>query len=323
MNTESPDVPPADRDLSVDQGAGSALCLRKITMVYRRGRSERIALDTLDLDVNRGEWIALLGPNGSGKSTLLGVASGRLRPTSGTCHVLGRPLARLERRNIGVVFQASALDPRLTVQENLSDLARLQGLDRREAEVRIHEALSRSGLADRAGDRVASLSGGLARRADLARAMLHRPRLLLLDEPITGLDPLARETCMDHLAEVHAAGDRAIIMSTHLVEEAARAQRVIMLHEGRCVADGTPEALCGEIGSRVLRIFEADFELPTDEGWTKRGRAWTRPVSGPTDPIVEDLLSQGIELSVMKPTLADVFAHRSGSVLALGEASTT
>lgn len=309
MNVQSPDVTPRD------QAAGTALHIRQLKQVYGRGKRRRIALDTLDLNVNQGEWLALLGPNGSGKSTLLNIASGQLQPTSGHCEVLGQPLENLDRGAIGVVFQATALDPRLTVHENLSDLAQLQGLDRNEAHKKIREALSRAGLSERARDRVASLSGGLARRADLARAMLHEPGLLLLDEPTTGLDPMAREACLDHLSEVHQSGNRAIIMSTHLVEEAARAQRVIMLDEGRCVADGSPEALCNEIGARVLRIYEADFEPPSDEGWTRQGRTWTSPVSGPTDPIVEDLLSQGIELSVMKPTLADVFTQKSGRVL--------
>ena len=256
----------------------------------------------MDLDINRGEWVALLGPNGSGKSTLLNVASGQLQPTSGTCAVLGEPVETLDRGAIGVVFQVTALDPRLTIEENLLDLARLQGLKRQDAMDRISEALKRSGLKERAHDRVAALSGGLARRADLARAMIHEPGLLLLDEPTTGLDPLARQSCLDHLAKVNCSDERAIIMSTHLVEEAAQAQRVIMLDEGRCVADGSPESLCQQIGARILRIYETDFEPPSDEGWSKQGDAWTCPVSGHGDPIVEDLLSQGIELSVLRPT---------------------
>jgi len=299
---------------------GTALSLDKLTKIFGHGKRSRAALDELDLKINRGEWIGLLGPNGSGKSTFLNIISGQLAATSGRCEVLGKPVENLDRSSIGVAFQTTALDPRLTIRENLLDLARLQGMSHEDSVAGLTEALARTELTERADDRVATLSGGLARRADLARAMLHHPDLILLDEPTGGLDPIARQRCLDHLAEVHQTQNRTIIMSTHLVEEAARSERVIMLHEGRCVADGAPEALCREIGDWILRIYETDFEPPSDEGWTRQGNAWTCPVSGSDDPVVEDLLSQHIELSVLKPTLADVFVRKSGQSLGHPEA---
>ena len=308
--TSTSDIPAASI-----QADDLALKTSKLTKVHGRGRDKRIALHELDLEMHRGEWIALLGPNGSGKSTLLNIISGQMPPTDGQCTVLGQPVENLDRGAIGVAFQATALDPRLSIRDNLLDLARLQGLDHKEAIVAISEALDRAELGDRLHDRVGTLSGGLARRVDLARALLHQPQLLLLDEPTTGLDPIARQACLDHLADVHRGDHRSIIMSTHLIEEAMRAERVIMLHDGHCVADGSPESLCNEIGDWILRIYETDFEPPTDEGWTRQANAWTCPVTGSHDPLVEDLLSQNIELSVLKPTLADVFNRKSGQSL--------
>ena len=274
----------------------------------------RQALAGLTLEIPRGRWVALLGPNGSGKSTLLRVASGQQRPDSGDCHVLDQPVSNVNRQQLGVIFQSTALDPRLSVRENLHDLARLQGLDPGTARQRIEVELTGLGIQDRANDRVATLSGGLARRADLARALLHHPDLLLLDEPTTGLDPLAREAVLNRLAEAHRQG-RSIIMSTHLVEEAARAQRVIMLHEGTCVADGAPEDLCHELGPRMVRVSQEGFTPDQPEGWVQRGGTWTRTLSSGPDPVLENLLAAGIDLAVTRPTLADVFAQRSGSVL--------
>tara|TARA_Y100000589_G_scaffold332175_1_gene389976 strand:+ start:3590 stop:4465 length:876 start_codon:yes stop_codon:yes gene_type:complete len=281
-------------------------------MEYKSGSNNRRALDHLDLSIPSGEWVALLGPNGSGKSTLLSIASGRTIPTSGDCQVMGRQLVDLQRQLIGVVFQTTALDPRLTVMENLIDLGRLQGIGRHEIHDLVKQALGDGGLLERADDRVSTLSGGLARRVDLVRAMLHGPPLLLLDEPTTGLDPIAREQYMEHLSRIHLRGRTTIIMSTHLVQEAERAGRVIMLNEGKCIADDAPSDLCEMIGRRILKVYQADFDPPEGEGWRRVDNAWTLPVIGHADPVVEDLLEQGVELALMKPTLSDVFSRVSG-----------
>ncbi|MCH2153016.1 MAG: ABC transporter ATP-binding protein [Phycisphaerales bacterium] len=288
---------------------------RDLVVVYRHRGHQRLAIDQLSLDIEANEWIALLGPNGSGKSTLLKVASGQLAPQSGECLVLGDSVSSLDRRRIGVVFQTPALDPRLSIQENLIDLARLQGLDHSTAATRIRIELERLELLDRCDDRVSSLSGGLIRRVDIARAMIHEPDLLLLDEPTTGLDPVARKSCLSRLQTAHTEQGTTLIMSTHLVDEAERAQRVIMLHEGHCVADGTPRELCDAIGQRLIRISHPEFKPEDASGWEFHQGTWTRPVAADADPILESLLSKGIDLTVARPTLADVFERHSGSGL--------
>ena len=289
-----------------------AVQARSICKEYKSGSSTRQALDHVDITIPMGEWIALLGPNGSGKSTLLSIASGQAIPTSGDFKVMGKQVPDLQRQLIGVVFQATALDPRLTIMENLIDLGRLQGIRKHEIHDRVKQALENSGLMERAHDRVSTLSGGLARRADLVRAMLHEPALLLLDEPTTGLDPIARQQYMEHLSRIHSNGSTTIIMSTHLVQEAEQAGRVLMLNNGKCIADDSPSHLCEKIGKRILKVYQDDFDPQEGEGWRRIDNAWTLPVIGHADPVVEDLLEQGVELALMKPTLSDVFCRVSG-----------
>ncbi len=292
-----------------------AVQARSISKEYKLPSGNRLALDGVDITIPMGEWVALLGPNGSGKSTLLGIASGQTIPTDGDFEIMGKPLQDLQRQLIGVVFQATALDPRLTIMENLVDLGRLQGIAKHLIRDRVREDLEKNGLLERADDRVSTLSGGLARRADLVRAMLHDPSLLLLDEPTTGLDPIARQEYMEHLSAIHSTGRTTIIMSTHLVQEAERSGRVIMLNSGKCIADDSPSNLCKQVGHRILKIYQDDFDPPEGEGWRRIDSAWTLPVVGHADPVVEDLLEQGVELALMKPTLSDVFSRLSGSDL--------
>ena len=301
-----------------EQPAGmhaDALETRDLVVAYRHQGNQRLALDQLSITVPAGEWVALLGPNGSGKSTLLKVASGQLTPTSGDCLILGNPVSSLCRDQIGVVFQDPALDPRLSIHENLLDLARLQGLGAATAASRIAMELERLELSDRAEDRVSSLSGGLVRRVDIARSMIHQPRLLLLDEATVGLDPIARKTCLTRLEAEHADHGISLIMSTHLVDEAERAERVIMLHDGHCVADGTPQELCHALGQRLVRIAHPEFTPADPTGWECHQGTWTRPVAEDSDPVLEDLLSRGIDLTVARPSLADVFERHSGTTL--------
>ncbi len=268
-----------------DQGAGgnAGLRLRGLRFAYRpRGRApRRAALDGCDLDVAPGSRVALLGPNGSGKSTLIKIICGLLPPDAGTVEACGHTRASEIRACLSVVFQFIALDRHLTVYENLRDQAALYGIPRREVAARIAGALDGARLGDRRNDLVKTLSRGLARRADLARALLHRPSMLLLDEPTSGLDPGARAAFLDG---VLAGGERSpsiILMSTHLTDEADRCDRVIMLHEGRVVADGTPRDLRpGPEGSPLITLASA-AALPDMEGirWdrgaggTLRGRA--------------------------------------------------
>ena len=242
----------------------SALALRDLAHAY----GGTPALRGVTLDVAPGERVGLLGVNGSGKTTLLRAVSTLLVPDAGTVTVGGADARRdpdAVRRRIGVVFQSPALDGALTVRESLELQAALVGL-RGEARRRIDDLIGRLDLADRAGDRVATLSGGLARRTDLARGLLHRPALVLLDEPTGGLDPLARTALWDTLDALRRddsgggpqAGGSAQLVATHLMDEAERCDRVAVLDDGRLVAVGTPTALKAALGRDALWLDTDD-----------------------------------------------------------------
>ncbi len=215
---------------------------------------DRLALDGVSFGVAEGELFALLGPNGGGKTTLFKLLSTLLPPSSGTFRVGGlspaRDLRGLRRR-LGVVFQSPSLDRKLTVLENLLVHGAVLGLGGAPLRARAGELLARMEVADRAGDRVETLSGGLARRVEIAKALLHAPKVLLLDEPSTGLDPLARRSLRALLREL-AGGGTTVLLTTHLFDEAEEAGRIGLLDRGRLVALGTPADLKREVGGEVL-----------------------------------------------------------------------
>ena len=225
-------------------------------LTHRYG--ERAALDGVAFSVRAGEVFGLVGPNGGGKTTLFKILSTALVPTSGTARVAGIDVRDgAVRRKIGVVFQAPSLDGKLTVAENLLHHGHLYGLSGGGLRQRIGEELTRFGLADRAGDRVEKLSGGLQRRVELAKSLLHRPEVLLLDEPSTGLDPGARRDLWDALRGLKGV---TVLLTTHLLEEAERCDRLAILHKGRVVALGEPLALRAEIGGDVVTVRSRDAE---------------------------------------------------------------
>ncbi|MFN8177200.1 MAG: ABC transporter ATP-binding protein [bacterium] len=285
---------------------------------------ERAALDALELTAPRGELVALLGPNGSGKSTLFRILATLLRPTSGSARVDGRDvLAEPDavRRSLGVAFQAESLDGKLSVRENLVHQGHLYGLSGKALGRRVDEVLAGAEVADRAHDRVEKLSGGLRRRADLARALLHRPPVLLLDEPSAGLDPGARETLLAALARYQRDGG-SCLLTTHLLEEAERCDRVAILDRGRLVAQGRPEELVREIGGEVVELVT---DAPEEVARAVSER-FARPATI-AEGSVRLEAERGAELlplilaalpgriraaSVARPTLADVFFRRTG-----------
>lgn len=210
----------------------------------------RPALDTVSFSVEPGLFCALLGPNGAGKSTLFGVLTRLFTPHSGRIAVAGydmryEPQAALA--HMGVVFQASTLDPDLTVKRNLLYFAALHGLSGKEAEMRAMAALERLGMAERAGEKAAKLNGGHRRRMEIARALLHRPKVLLLDEPTVGLDAASRMAITAHVHDLASEG-LTVLWATHLVDEVRAADRLVILHHGRVLADGE----AGEIGGADL-----------------------------------------------------------------------
>jgi ABC-2 type transport system ATP-binding protein len=207
---------------------------------------DRPALRGIGFSVEEGQIAGLLGPNGGGKTTTFRILSTLLRPQRGSARVgdsgvTSDPFA--VRRRIGVVFQSRSLDLELTVEENLLHQGHLYGMRGRALDERIRELAGRFGLADRLNQRAKSLSGGLQRRADLAKALLHRPRILLLDEPTNGLDPAV-----------------TILLTTHSMEEAERCDHLIIIAEGRVVAEGSPSSLKSRIGSEIILIRAGEPE---------------------------------------------------------------
>lgn len=213
---------------------------------YRYG--PRPALDHVGFAVEPGTFCALLGPNGAGKSTLFGLLTRLFTAPSGRIAVAGFDLARTPRAalaRLGVVFQQPTLDIDLTLRRNLLYFAGLHGLSGRDAQHRVDEALARIDLTDRAGDPVRTLSGGQRRRLEIARALMHGPSVLLLDEPTVGLDAASRRAITAH---VHALADQGmtILWATHLTDEVADGDRLVLLHRGRLLADTTAAAFRGD-----------------------------------------------------------------------------
>lgn len=213
---------------------------------------QRQALAGLDLSVPRGQVYGLVGPNGAGKTTLIRILCGLLRPDAGQVHVLGWrvPSARIQAQ-IGYMPQEIALYEDLSVMQNLRFFGELYDLPRTQIRERAEELLALVELSDRAEQRVGSLSGGMQRRASLAVSLLHKPRLLFLDEPTAGVDPRLRRSFWDHFFAL-AEEDVALIVTTHLMEEAERCHVVGLLSRGRLLAEGTPQQLMTQSGTSDL-----------------------------------------------------------------------
>ena len=221
--------------------------------VKRYGRV--VALDGVSFDVAEGEFVALLGPNGAGKTTLFQLLTGLFVADGGTVRVAGFDIRRdavPALAHLGIVFQQPTLDLGLSVRANLDFHARLHGLDRARRAASIPAALARLGLTDQADATARQLSGGTRRRVELARALLHQPRLLLMDEPTVGLDPASRRDLLAHVLSLRAERRIGVLWATHLVEEAERADRVIVLHNGKVLHVGTPAELMSETGRATL-----------------------------------------------------------------------
>lgn len=286
---------------------------------------EYTAVDDLSLEIQAGEIFVFLGPNGSGKTTLFRVLSTLIPLQAGEVTILGHPLATettLIRSQLGVVFQAPSLDKQLSVDENLQHHGRLYGMSGGELAERKSQMLSALGVAERARDRVDTLSGGMRRRVELAKGMLHRPRLLLLDEPSTGLDPGARADLWRYLQKVRKEDGVTIVLTTHLLEEAERADRIAIMHRGKLAALDTPTALQASVGGDSINIrterpedlakairTKFDCEATVLEGTVRLeqpdGHLWI-------SRLVEAFPDEIQTVTLGKPTLEDVFIDRTG-----------
>jgi ABC-2 type transport system ATP-binding protein len=228
-----------------------ALLLDDVVKAYGAIR----AVGGVSLTALAGEFIALLGPNGAGKTTLFQLLSGLFVPDSGRIEIMGHDMLRdpvPALAMLGIVFQQPTLDLELSVTANLLFHAGLHGISRAVAKPRIERELARLGLAERAHDKAAQLSGGNRRRLELARALLHEPRVLLMDEATVGLDPASRSDLLKLILKLRAERGVAVLWATHLCDEVASADRVVVLHRGKVLADTTPAQLVANSGTATI-----------------------------------------------------------------------
>jgi ABC-2 type transport system ATP-binding protein len=292
------------------------------------------AVDGVDLEVAEGEIYGFLGPNGAGKTTTVRMLTTLLQPTGGRAVVAGHDVAAepgAVREKIGVALQEAALDPLMTGRELLELQATLHGIPRKEGQERGQWLLNRVGLTLAADRRVGTYSGGMRRRLDLASALVHTPKVLFLDEPTTGLDPVSRRAIWDEVRKLNTEGT-TVFLTTQYLEEADRlADRVGIISAGRLVAEGTPSALKAEVGRPHLELSLVD--QPGKEQQAERVLSrFGRPLpardgtlmvelergSSEIGPIVVALNQEGLEvehLDLVQPTLDDVFVQKTGQHL--------
>ena len=295
-------------------------------LTHRYG--ERVALSGVSFETKQGEIFGLLGPNGGGKSTLFRILSTLMAPTQGKATICGHDVERepsAVRRSIGVVFQSQSLDKKLTVEENLRGQGHLHGMSGATLRDRIAKVLDRLGLADRRADLVEVLSGGLRRRVEIAKGLLHRPAVLLMDEASTGLDPGARRELWRYILELRDSEGVTVLLTSHILDEADKCDRLVLLHEGRVVAEGSPAELKRRIGGDVVILETAN---PAELGQQIESRFQVRPaaVDGTLrveitnghrfiTEVVEAFPGSIESVALKKPTLEDVFLRETGAAL--------
>jgi len=283
------------------------------------------ALRKVEFSVFPGEIFGLLGPNGSGKTSLFRVLTTLLSASAGSISVFGQSVEKspaFVRQVAGVVFQTQSLDRKLTVTENLRHQGHLYGLRGTPLRKRIVEILDRFGLTERSSDIVEILSGGMKRRVELAKSILHRPRLLLLDEPSSGLDPGARREFWQYLEALNRQDGTTVLLTTHLMDEAEKCHRLAILNDGVLVALDTPEALKSHVGGDVIVLRTQDAERLSRSINSRFGLAAavmdnTVRIERPkghefiTD-LVESFPGEIDAVTLSKPSLEDVFIHMTG-----------
>ena len=286
---------------------------------------DRTALAGVSFDVRPAEIFGLLGPNGSGKTTTFRILSTLMVPSGGRALIMGHDVAREPgrvRSLIGVVFQEQSIDIKLSAEENLMLIGHVYGLRGPALKARVAEMLGRVGLADRAKEKAETFSGGMKRRLELAKGLLHHPSLLLLDEPTTGLDPGARRDLWQYLQILRDEEHVSVLVTTHLMEEAERCDRLAIYAEGNVVALGTPSELKSEIGGDVI-LLEADEPDALAQHIEQRfglqatvfdNRVRLEIESGHrfVKDVVEAFPGEIEGVSVHKPSLEDVFIRRTG-----------
>ncbi|HNT98601.1 MAG TPA: ATP-binding cassette domain-containing protein [Elusimicrobiales bacterium] len=282
------------------------------------------AVDAVNLEIREGEVFGLLGPNGAGKTTLINLLSTLLKATSGTALVAGRDINReplAVRRNIGIVFQEPSVDDLLTGRENLKLHSLLYGVPRAEIDGRIARMLELVRLTARADSFVKTYSGGMRRRLEIARGLIHRPKVLFLDEPTLGLDPASRKDVWTYIRGLKEAGDTTIILTTHYMEEAdSLSDRIGIIDQGHIIELDTPSALKRKVGQDIVYLRCAPGALETlkdlpfiSEGIEEEGRfRLTLEDSGRNLPALLKAAGEVEEVEVRRVTLDDVFLKFAG-----------
>ncbi|MDI6654329.1 MAG: ATP-binding cassette domain-containing protein [Candidatus Hydrothermarchaeota archaeon] len=300
--------------------------MKALTKVYE----DKIrAVDSVSLEIEEGEVFGLLGPNGAGKTTLIHMLATLIKPTRGTAIVNGYDIIKEEalvRQSIGIVFQDPSSDDMLTGYENLKLHALMYGVPRGEREEKISQLLELAGLKERANDRVRHYSGGMRRRLELARGLLHSPKVLFLDEPTLGLDPQSRERMWSYIEGLIRNEERSILITTHYMEEAERlCNRVAIIDQGKIAVLDTPDNLKSAIGGEVikLKIKEPRLEnlnLSYIKKLERRGDYLYLTVKDASRHLQEILKFVGeVESVEMRtPTLNDVFLHYTGKEIREG-----
>lgn len=321
MALRTPALPITDDSHLETTASSSIISVQNLVHRY----DSRIALNGVSFEVRRAELFGLLGPNGSGKTTMFRILSTLMVPTAGRAVIAGFDVAKEPsqlRRQIGVVFQSQSIDVKLTAYENLMHQGHLYGLRGKALKSRIHEMLSHVGLADRAKEKAETFSGGMQRRLELAKGLLHHPSVLLLDEPTTGLDPGARIDLWRYLQILRDEEQVTVIVTTHLMDEANKCDRLAFLNEGKLVALGTPTELKEEIGGDVI-VLEAKDAETLAEKLSMRFNIATQVLQGQVrierehghhfiTEVVEAFPGDIDSVSVSKPSLEDVFIRRTG-----------
>ncbi|MFO7246794.1 MAG: ATP-binding cassette domain-containing protein [Bacillota bacterium] len=303
-------------------------------LVKRFGEVE--AVRGVSFEVREGEIFGFLGPNGAGKSTTIKILATLLLPTAGTARLAGFDVVRQPnqvRRAIGMVFQDPSLDDRLTAEQNLRFHAMLYGVPGDVARRRMDELLEMVELADRRGAKVRTFSGGMRRRLEIARGLLHSPRVLFLDEPTVGLDPQTRSRIWEYVRDLRQREGVTVFMTTHYLDEAEHCDRIAIIDHGRIVALDTPAALKSRVGGDVITIVTPDPQALA-EGLRRRFGEDNVRVTGPRQVVVErdagaEFVPRAVAafpglveaVTVRQPTLDDVFLKLTGRAIRDEEAS--
>jgi ABC-2 type transport system ATP-binding protein len=307
----------------------AAVSVRGLVKRYRSVEAVR----GIDLDVPPGETFGFLGPNGAGKSTTIKILCTLVDATAGSARVAGFDVARERdqvRRHIGLVFQDPTLDTYLTAEQNLRFHGELYGVDRSTAAERRREVLTMVGLWERRRDLVQTFSGGMRRRLEIARGLLHSPRVLFLDEPTIGLDPKTRAAIWEYIAELRRREDITVFVTTHYMDEAEHCDRIAIINEGRIVALDTPAALKAGIGKDRVQLTTEDDERAIAELRERFGLEAAVHEGAVTFAVAEGAafvprLFAGIDVpvhsvTVTRPSLDDVFLSYTGTTIRDAEA---